>query len=51
MLLGVSDKQVRETIDAGHLARLPHVGKRVLIPRASIESYVQRAATSSEVST
>lgn len=43
-LLGVSDKQVRELIDAGHLGRLPGVGKRVLIPRVSIEAYVQRAA-------
>ena len=44
-LLGVSDKQVRTLIDGGHLARLPHMGKRVLIPRASIEAYVAAAAT------
>lgn len=43
-LLGVSDKQVRDMIDAGHLARLPGVGKRVLIPRASIEAFVAQAS-------
>lgn len=46
VLLGVSDKQVREMLDAGHLSRLPGVGKRVLIPRASVEAYVARAVSS-----
>lgn len=49
VLLGVSDKHVREMIDAGHLARLPGVGKRVLIPRASVEAFVARAAAATEV--
>lgn len=45
-LLGVSETTVRRLIRAGELPTIPHVGDRVLVPVASLEAWVEQAATS-----
>ena len=41
-LLGVSDWTVYRLVDAGDLAKVPHLGKRVLIAKAELERFAQQ---------
>lgn len=38
-ILGVSDWTIYRLVDSGELAKIPHVGKRVLIARAELERF------------
>jgi excisionase family DNA binding protein len=38
-ILGCSENHVYRMVDAGHLARIPHMGRRVLIARIELERF------------
>lgn len=38
-LLGLSDWTIYKLVESGELAKIPHVGKRVLIARAELERF------------
>lgn len=38
-ILGVSEWTIYKLVERGDLARIPHVGKRVLIARAELERF------------
>lgn len=38
-LLGVSEWTIYRLVDSGELAKVPHLGKRVLIARAELERF------------
>lgn len=44
-LIGCSERKVRDLVYAGHLARVPHVGKRILIPKAEVQRLIDSATT------
>jgi excisionase family DNA binding protein len=43
VVIGVCDKTVRELVREGVLPVVPHLGNRVLIPRAAVEAFVAQA--------
>lgn len=43
-LLSCSESTIQRLVAGGHLAKLPHVGARTLIPVTSIDSYCAAAA-------
>lgn len=46
-LLGVSERHVRTLVENGTLAKVPHLGRAVRIPRIVVEALVASASTAS----